>query len=55
DQETGNWWLLVDFYKIGYWPKELFTHLKGGADYIQYGGWTYNSPDNKLSPPMGIG
>ncbi|KAK2640132.1 hypothetical protein Ddye_027927 [Dipteronia dyeriana] len=55
DQQTGNWWLLVDTYKIGYWPKELFTHLNGGAEYIQYGGWTYNSPDSQLSPPMGIG
>ncbi|KAK0600597.1 hypothetical protein LWI29_016526 [Acer saccharum] len=55
DQVTGNWWLFLDDKQIGYWPKELFTHLKGGADSIHYGGWTYHPPENIMSPPMGIG
>ncbi|KAK4851507.1 hypothetical protein QYF36_015780 [Acer negundo] len=55
DQEKGNWWLFFDDKQIGYWPKEIFTHLKEGADSIHYGGWTYNSPENRMSPPMGIG
>ncbi|KAK0599554.1 hypothetical protein LWI29_006296 [Acer saccharum] len=55
DKESGNWWLVFDNgIKVGYWPKELFTHMKEGATYIQYGGWTYNSPDG-VSPPMGNG
>ncbi|KAK0574168.1 hypothetical protein LWI29_019204 [Acer saccharum] len=55
DPNTGNWWLVVENrISIGYWPKELFTHLNDGASFVQYGGWTYNSPDG-LSPPMGSG
>ncbi|TXG54120.1 hypothetical protein EZV62_019376 [Acer yangbiense] len=55
DPETGNWWLFVDSSsKIGYWPKEILPHLSKAATFVQYGGWTYNSPDG-LSPPMGTG
>ncbi|KAK9275066.1 hypothetical protein L1049_022324 [Liquidambar formosana] len=55
DQSTGNWWLQLDnVINIGYWPRELFTHLADGATFIQYGGLTYNSPDG-ISPPMGTG
>ncbi|KAK2638795.1 hypothetical protein Ddye_026590 [Dipteronia dyeriana] len=55
DKESGNWWLVIDnSIKVGYWPKELFTHMKGEASFVQYGGWTYNSPDG-VSPPMGNG
>ncbi|XP_031283653.1 uncharacterized protein LOC116142371 [Pistacia vera] len=55
DKATGNWWLSFDNnVTIGYWPKEIFTHLDKGASFLQFGGWTYNSPDG-LSPPMGSG
>ncbi|KAJ7956225.1 Protein of Unknown Function (DUF239) [Quillaja saponaria] len=55
DKSTGNWWLTIyGDEKIGYWPKEIFTHLGDGANYLEYGGWTYNSPSG-ISPPMGSG
>ncbi|TXG48362.1 hypothetical protein EZV62_027656 [Acer yangbiense] len=55
DSETGNWWLFIDSdVQIGYWPKEILPHLSKAATFVQYGGWTYNSPDG-LSPPMGNG
>lgn len=38
--------------KVGYWPKELFTRLNDDINLLQFGGWTFNSPDG-LSPPMG--
>ncbi|WJX54322.1 hypothetical protein P8452_40220 [Trifolium repens] len=56
DRSTGHWWLIVQLESIyvGYWPKELFTHLSTGASLIRFGGQTYASP-NKDSPPMGSG
>jgi len=39
---------------VGYWPKELFSHLSNGASLIRFGGQTF-SPPNKDSPPMGSG
>ena len=39
---------------IGYWPKEIFTHLGGGSSLIRYGGETF-APSNMASPPMGSG
>lgn len=56
DRQTENWWLVFDDnIKVGYWPKELFTHLnEEGIGVIQFGGWTFNSPDG-VSPPMGSG
>lgn len=56
DRTTGNWWLITgdNHILIGYWPKNIFTHLKDGASLIQYGGETYTTP-NLMSPPMGSG
>ncbi|CAK8579622.1 unnamed protein product [Lathyrus sativus] len=54
---TGHWWLIIQTTKsvyVGYWPKNLFTHLDKGASVIRFGGQTY-SPPNKDSPPMGNG
>ncbi|XP_026441798.1 uncharacterized protein LOC113340969 [Papaver somniferum] len=36
DPKTGNWWLIVDEI-VGYWPKEIFTHLANNAsmDYLK--------------------
>jgi len=39
---------------VGYWPKELFSHLSTGASKIRFGGQTY-APPNTNSPPMGSG
>ncbi|KAF3577210.1 hypothetical protein DY000_02034494 [Brassica cretica] len=49
-----GWALKVDDEMIGYWPGELFTHLKNGASRVRFGGNTYISPDG-ISPPMGNG
>ncbi|XP_050898104.1 uncharacterized protein LOC127104997 isoform X1 [Lathyrus oleraceus] len=56
DRTTGHWWLIIQNEPIytGYWPKELFTHLRKGASLIRFGGQTY-APPNKDSPPMGSG
>ena len=55
DQVTGNWWMvLYDNVRLGYWPKEIFSHLQEGATYLQYGGWVFISPQGN-SPPMGSG
>ncbi|WJX48387.1 hypothetical protein P8452_34956 [Trifolium repens] len=56
DRATGHWWLIIQLESvyIGYWPKELFTHLNTGASLIRFGGQTY-TPPNKDSPPMGSG
>ncbi|KAI5382746.1 hypothetical protein KIW84_070241 [Lathyrus oleraceus] len=57
DRTTGHWWLIIQTTKsiyVGYWPKELFTHLSKGASLIRVGGQTY-APPNKDSPPMGSG
>ncbi|CAJ2628541.1 unnamed protein product [Trifolium pratense] len=55
DQSTGNWWLIInEKIQVGYWPKELFTHLSTGASKVRFGGETHASP-NLWSPPMGSG
>uniref|UniRef100_M4CLN3 Neprosin PEP catalytic domain-containing protein n=1 Tax=Brassica campestris TaxID=3711 RepID=M4CLN3_BRACM len=54
DVFTPCWALKVDDEMIGYWPGELFTHLKNGASRVRFGGNTYISPDG-ISPPMGNG
>lgn len=51
---TRNWGLKLRNEIIGYWPKELFTHLNKGASLVRYGGNTFLSPDG-ISPPMGNG
>ncbi|KAF8085315.1 hypothetical protein N665_0672s0030 [Sinapis alba] len=54
DGFSGCWTLRVDDEIIGYWPKELFTHLNKGASQVRLGGNTFISPDG-ISPPMGNG
>ncbi|KAI4334858.1 hypothetical protein L6164_013566 [Bauhinia variegata] len=58
DKSTGHWWLLISRntsldHIIGYWPKEIFTHLADGASMVSYGGTTRGS--NGFSPSMGSG
>ncbi|XP_045820338.1 uncharacterized protein LOC123913593 [Trifolium pratense] len=55
DRSTGNWWLIIDEKKeihVGYWPKEIFTHLSNGASKVRFGGETAAIT---VSPPMGSG
>ncbi|KAI3964245.1 hypothetical protein MKW92_012151 [Papaver armeniacum] len=56
DPESGNWWFIngVDNAKIGYWPKELFTHLANNASVIRYGG-AAGGDLGEPTPPMGYG
>ncbi|AEC09086.1 NEP-interacting protein, putative (DUF239) [Arabidopsis thaliana] len=54
DGFSGNWALKMFDEVIGYWPKELFSHLNNGASLVRYGGNTFESPDG-ISPPMGNG
>ncbi|KAH9710425.1 NEP-interacting protein 1 [Citrus sinensis] len=56
DQPTGNWWLVLsdDNVFVGYWPKELFNHLSGGAETVAWGGIAI-AGKNGVSPPMGSG
>ncbi|KAI3931211.1 hypothetical protein MKW92_036488 [Papaver armeniacum] len=51
---SGNWWLRFRREVIGYWPKELFTHLAHNASIIRYGGIA-GAVSKSPSPPMGNG
>ncbi|KAF5179431.1 carboxyl-terminal peptidase [Thalictrum thalictroides] len=55
--EQGNWWLGVGdaFDPVGYWPKELFSDLWKGADYIEIGGQVYTGENYRKWPQMGTG
>ncbi|KAL3745324.1 hypothetical protein ACJRO7_014434 [Eucalyptus globulus] len=35
---TGSWWLQIEDMSIGYWENDVFTHLNGYADRIEFGG-----------------
>lgn len=47
--------MIVDNVKVGYWPKEIFTHLASGASSVRYGGVTYSPPNLSTPVPMGNG
>ncbi|XP_026377875.1 uncharacterized protein LOC113272216 [Papaver somniferum] len=51
---TSKWWLSVGGQVIGYWPKELFTHLAQNASIVRYGGIA-GAVSGSPSPPMGNG
>ncbi|KAI3967561.1 hypothetical protein MKW92_009261 [Papaver armeniacum] len=53
DPQTGNWWLITTK-TIGYWPKEIFTHLTNNASTLRYGGIAGAKPQTP-APPMGNG
>lgn len=60
DTDTGHWWVTdieegnkPDIH-IGYWPKELFDLMGGGANILGIGGAVQSSPSG-VSPPMGNG
>ncbi|MCL7034598.1 hypothetical protein MKW94_028857 [Papaver nudicaule] len=52
DLKTGNWWLIINDITVGYWPKEIFTHLADNALTVRYGGIAGNEPQAP-APPMG--
>lgn len=56
DAANGNWHLKVskDETEIGFWPKNIFTSLGDGGNYVEWGGEVF-SPPNLPSPPMGSG
>ncbi|KAL6578016.1 hypothetical protein OROMI_010344 [Orobanche minor] len=57
DPKEGNWWMAFGDKIVGYWPKEIFTHLADRATMIEWGGEIVNSrPNNKhTSTQMGSG
>ncbi|KAI3836059.1 hypothetical protein MKX03_006686 [Papaver bracteatum] len=56
DPEIEKWWFIngIDNARIGYWPKEIFTHLANNASVIGYGG-VAGADLWELTPPMGHG
>ncbi|KAI3886450.1 hypothetical protein MKX03_036737 [Papaver bracteatum] len=56
DPQSGNWWLIAGKSNdnIGYWPKDLFTHLRSNASVIRYGGVARGGLKNQ-TPQMGNG
>uniref|UniRef100_K4CP82 Neprosin PEP catalytic domain-containing protein n=1 Tax=Solanum lycopersicum TaxID=4081 RepID=K4CP82_SOLLC len=54
DEANGNWWFLFEksYKKIGFWPQQIFTDLRGFAHNIEWGGVAY-SPPGVPKPPMG--
>ncbi|KAG5604697.1 hypothetical protein H5410_026189 [Solanum commersonii] len=58
DPKHGHWWLeFGSGVLVGYWPSFLFTHLRGSASMIQFGGEIVNSRGNGFhtSTQMGSG
>uniref|UniRef100_A0A7N2MXN3 Neprosin PEP catalytic domain-containing protein n=1 Tax=Quercus lobata TaxID=97700 RepID=A0A7N2MXN3_QUELO len=64
DAANGNWLLKVDndARELGFWPKNIFTALGDGANYVEWGGEVYtfnersgseNLAPDLPSPPMG--
>ncbi|KAJ7513880.1 hypothetical protein O6H91_23G018100 [Diphasiastrum complanatum] len=58
DPRTGNWWMRYGQDSlVGYWPAALFTHLRGYATMIEWGGEVVNThPRNQhTATEMGSG
>nr|XP_016451034.1 PREDICTED: uncharacterized protein LOC107775772 [Nicotiana tabacum] len=59
DPKHGHWWLeFGSGVLVGYWPSFLFTHLRGSASMIQFGGEIVNSKGGNgfhTSTQMGSG
>ncbi|KAI6681537.1 hypothetical protein NL676_035418 [Syzygium grande] len=56
DMYTGSWVLSISDKEVGFWPDDLFTHLRGPADAIDWGGETGKKvPDVVISPSEGYG
>ncbi|KAJ1277121.1 hypothetical protein BS78_05G270100 [Paspalum vaginatum] len=56
DPGTGNWWLLVGTYFLGYWPSSIFTNLADSATSVEWGGEVAAFADaGQTSTQMGSG
>lgn len=58
DPKHGNWWLeFGSGVLVGYWPADLFTHLRDHASMVQFGGEVVNSQasGSHTSTEMGSG
>ncbi|XP_026398608.1 uncharacterized protein LOC113294427 [Papaver somniferum] len=42
DQNSGNWWILLQGIPIGYYPSSLFTQLSKTTTSIDFGGEIFN-------------
>ncbi|KAI3939783.1 hypothetical protein MKW92_012569 [Papaver armeniacum] len=56
---NGHWWLKMGATAetsehVGYWPNEIFMHLRTSASVVRYGG-TVGSMSQASTPPMGNG
>ncbi|KAI3964760.1 hypothetical protein MKW92_012870 [Papaver armeniacum] len=56
---SKDWWLSIGMNAeisepVGYWPKELFTHLTDSASIVRYGGFA-SARSKPSTPPMGNG
>ncbi|KAI3986893.1 hypothetical protein MKX01_014594 [Papaver californicum] len=56
---SGHWWLSMGATAdtsepIGYWPKELFTHLANSASVVRFGG-VAGAVSGRPTPPLGNG
>ncbi|KAL2652286.1 hypothetical protein R1flu_020414 [Riccia fluitans] len=44
DEQSGNWWLMLNDEPVGYWPSHIFTgKLRDSAEYMEFGGEIINS------------
>ncbi|TVU04395.1 hypothetical protein EJB05_50024, partial [Eragrostis curvula] len=55
DPQSGNWWLQLENYQLGYWPSSFFSHLADSASCVMWGGEVFSSSDGQSSTQMGSG
>ncbi|XP_057441966.1 uncharacterized protein LOC130733731 isoform X1 [Lotus japonicus] len=53
DTKTNNWWVIMQYRSVGYFPASLFSNMTS-ADHVGWGGRT-STPRQTPSPPMGSG
>uniref|UniRef100_A0A8I6YMY0 Neprosin PEP catalytic domain-containing protein n=1 Tax=Hordeum vulgare subsp. vulgare TaxID=112509 RepID=A0A8I6YMY0_HORVV len=55
DRGSGNWWLQVGGYNVGYWPSYIFSNLTDSASTIMWGGEIFSPDVGQTSTHMGSG
>ncbi|XP_038716620.1 uncharacterized protein LOC120009955 [Tripterygium wilfordii] len=57
DSQSRRWWLKYNDIVVGYWPEELFTHLRTRGTRVDWGGEVFNTKQNNrfTSTEMGSG
>ncbi|XP_038703840.1 uncharacterized protein LOC120000041 [Tripterygium wilfordii] len=57
DSESKRWWLSYNYTNVGYWPEELFTHLRTSGRKVEWGGEIFNRKihNRHTSTEMGSG